>query len=91
MVELPHQIDCRQQGPGFKQERADHFPGTGVPGIRSKFALLSKGGQATELYRSVAPKDRKAYPPSPVDAGSWHLALGMTDLYGPGRIGAEWS
>lgn len=63
---------------------------TGVAGIRSKIAMLTKNGQSVELYQPVAPADRKTYRPTPVDVGSWHLALRVTDLDEIVHASNEW-
>lgn len=63
---------------------------TGVPGIRSKIAQLTRDGLSVELYQPLAPEDRQTYRPSPVDIGSWHLALRVTDLDELVRVSAAW-
>ncbi|SMB82939.1 VOC family protein [Deinococcus hopiensis] len=94
--DLQHQIDFWQQVLGFTLEGKAEIGGslpedeTGVPGIRSKIAMLSKGGQTIELYQPVAPQGRETYRPSPVDIGSWHLALKVTDLDELVQLSAAW-
>ena len=94
--DLQHQLDFWQEVLGFKLEGTAEIGGslpedeTGVPGIRSKIAILSKGGHSVELYQPTAPADRQTYRPSPVDIGSWHLALRVTDLDELVQISGEW-
>jgi catechol 2,3-dioxygenase-like lactoylglutathione lyase family enzyme len=94
--DLQHQIDFWQQVLGFTLEGTAEIGGslpedeTGVPGIRSRIALLTKGGQSIELYQPLAPENRETYRPSPVDIGSWHLALKVTDLDELVRVSLEW-
>ena len=63
---------------------------TGVPGLRSKIAMLSKGGLSVELYQPLAPSGRQTYRPSPADIGSWHLALKVTHLNQLVQISRQW-
>ena len=63
---------------------------TGVPGLRSKIAVVVGGGLSVELYQPLAPADRQTYSPSPADIGSWHLALKVTNLDELVRISGDW-
>jgi hypothetical protein len=93
---LQHQIDFWQQVLGFKLDGTAEVGGTlpedetGVPGIRSKIAQLTKDGLSVELYQPTAPEKRETYRPSPVDIGSWHLALKVTNLDELVRVSGEW-
>ena len=94
--DVQHQVDFWQQVLGFKLEGMAEIGGslpedeTGVPGIRSTIAMLSKGGLSIELYQPLAPTDRRTYRPSPVDIGSWHLALKVSDLERLVEISSGW-
>lgn len=94
--DLQHQIDYWQEVLGFKLAGVAEVGGslpedeTGVPGIRSKIAMLTGGGLTLELYQPLAPADRQTYRPSPADIGSWHLALRVTGLDELVRISQEW-
>jgi catechol 2,3-dioxygenase-like lactoylglutathione lyase family enzyme len=94
--DLRHQVEFWQQVLGFTLDGTAEIGGrlpedeTGVPGIRSKIAMLTKNGLSIELYEPVAPPDRQTYRPSPVDVGSWHLALKVTDLNEIIRVSGEW-
>ncbi|GGR06518.1 VOC family protein [Deinococcus ruber] len=94
--DLHHQIEFWQQVLGFTLEGTAEIGGplpedeTGVPGIRSRIAVLSKGGYSIELYQPLAPEGRDTYRPGPADIGSWHLALKVTDLDELVRISGEW-
>ncbi|PYE50396.1 VOC family protein [Deinococcus yavapaiensis] len=94
--DIHHQIDFWQQVLGFKLDGMAEIGGplpedeTGVPGIRSKVAMLTKHGQTIELYQPTAPADRQTYRPRPVDIGSWHLALRVTDLDEIVRASRDW-
>ncbi|GMA14238.1 hypothetical protein E5F05_02610 (plasmid) [Deinococcus metallilatus] len=93
---LQHQVEFWQQVLGFTLDGTAEIGGplpedeTGVPGIRSKIAMLTKGGVSIELYQPVAPQGRQTYRPSPADIGSWHLALKVTDLDELVRVSSEW-
>lgn len=93
--DLQHQIDYWQQVLGFKLEGVAEIGGslpedeTGVAGIRSKVAMLSGGGLTLELYQPLAPAGQ-TYRPSPVDIGSWHLALKVTGLDELVQLSREW-
>lgn len=63
---------------------------TGVPGLRSRLALLALHGQTVELYQPLAPEGRATYRPSPADIGSWHLAFRVADLAALIRDSAPW-
>lgn len=84
--DVQRQVEFWQQVLGFELQGMADVGGalpeeeTGVPGIRSRIALLSNGSLSLELYQPLAPADRQTYRPSPVDIGSWHLALRVTDL-----------
>jgi catechol 2,3-dioxygenase-like lactoylglutathione lyase family enzyme len=94
--DLQQQIDFFQQVLGFKLDGTAEVSGqlpedeTGVPGIRSKVAQLTRDGLSVELYQPTAPEGRATYRPSPVDIGSWHLALKVADLDEMIRVSAEW-
>ena len=94
--DLQHHIEFWQHVLGFKLDGTAEVSGrlpedeTGVPGIRSKIAQLTKDGLSVELYQPVAPEDRQTYRPSPVDIGSWHLALKVTDLDELIRVSSQW-
>ena len=94
--DLPHQTEFWQQVLGFKLDGTAEISGslpedeTGVPGIRSKIAQLTKEGLSVELYQPTAPENRETYRPSPADIGSWHLALKVTDLDELVRVSAAW-
>ena len=94
--DLQHQLGFWQHVLGFKLEGTAEVGGplpedeTGVPGIRSKLAMLSKDGVSIELYQPLAPEGRGTYRPSPADIGSWHLALKVTDLDELVRVSGEW-
>lgn len=80
------QADFWQQVLGFTLQGMAEIGGslpedeTGVPGIRSKIAMVSNGRLTIELYQPLAPADRQTYRPSPADIGSWHLAFKLTGL-----------
>ncbi len=94
--DLQHHIDFWQQVLGFKLDGTAEVSGTlpedetGVPGIRSKIAQLTKDGLSVELYQPTAPENRDTYRPSPVDIGSWHLALKVKNLDELVRVSGEW-
>ncbi len=94
--DLAHQIDFWQQVLGFRLEGTAEIGGplpedeTGVPGIRSKIAMLTREGHTIELYQPTAPEGRTTYRPRPVDIGSWHLALKVTDLDELVRVSGAW-
>lgn len=94
--DLQHQLGFWQQVLGFTLEGTAEIGGslpedeTGVPGIRSKIAMLTKAGHTVELYQPVAPEGRETYRPRPVDIGSWHLALSVTDLDELIRVSGAW-
>lgn len=94
--DLRHQMDFWQQVLGFTLEGVAEIGGplpedeTGVPGLRSRVAMLSSAGLKIELYQPLAPEDRQTYRPTPADIGSWHLALKVTELDELVRVCAEW-
>ena len=94
--DVQYQAEFWQQVLGFNLEGIAEIGGslpedeTGVPGIRSKIAMLSGGGLSVELYQPLAPADRQTYRPSPVDIGSWHLALKVSDLERLVQISSGW-
>ena len=94
--DVQHQVDFWQQVLGFTLEGMAEVGGplpedeTGVPGLRSKIAMLSKGGLSLELYQPLAPTDRQTHRPSPADIGSWHLALRVTGLDQLVQISHDW-
>jgi catechol 2,3-dioxygenase-like lactoylglutathione lyase family enzyme len=94
--DLQHHIDFWQQVLGFKLDGTAEVGGslaedeTGVPGMRSKIAQLTKDGLSVELYQPTAPENRATYRPSPVDIGSWHLALKVKNLDELVRVSAAW-
>lgn len=94
--DLQHHINFWQQVLGFELEGVAEVSGslpedeTGVPGLRSKLAMLSGYGMTLELYQPLAPADRQTYRPSPADIGSWHLALKVTELDELISVCGEW-
>lgn len=94
--DLDHQVGYWRQVLGFTLDGTAEVGGplpedeTGVPGLRSRIAVLTKHGHSVELYEPVAPADRRTYRPSPADVGSWHLALVVTDLDGLIGLSAGW-
>ena len=94
--DVQHQVDFWQQVLGFELEGMADIGGplpedeTGVPGLRSKIAMLNKGGLSIELYQPLAPLDRQTYRPTPADIGSWHLALRVTHLDQLVEISSKW-
>lgn len=96
MSDLEHQIQFWQQVMGFTLEGTAEVGGTlpeeetGVPGLRSKLAMLSGYGLTLELYQPLAPADCQTFRPTPADSGSWHLALRVTEVYELIRTCAEW-
>ena len=94
--DLKHQMDFFQQVLGFNLQGVAEVGGplpedeTGVPGLRSKLAMLGKDGLSVELYQPLAPEGRQTYRPTPADVGSWHLALKVADLDGLVRVCEEW-
>ena len=94
--DLQHQMDFWQQVMGFKLDGVTEVSGslpedeTGVPGLRSKIAMLTGCGLTLELYQPLAPADRATYRPTPADIGSWHLALKVADLDALVRVSADW-
>ena len=94
--DLPHQIGFWQQVLGFTLDGTAEVGGslpedeTGVPGLRSRIAQLTRGGVSVELYQPLAPAGRQTYRPTPADIGSWHLALRVTDLDALVRVSGEW-
>lgn len=94
--DLHHQIGFWQQVLGFTLDGTAEVGGslpedeTGVPGLRSRIAQLTRDGLSVELYQPLAPEGRKTYRPTPADIGSWHLALRVTDLDELVRVSGEW-
>ncbi|WP_412027612.1 VOC family protein [Deinococcus yunweiensis] len=94
--DLPHQIGFWQQVLGFTLDGTAEVGGslpedeTGVPGLRSRIAQLTRDGLSVELYQPTAPESRQTYRPTPADIGSWHLALRVTDLDELVRVSGEW-
>lgn len=94
--DVQHHVDFWQQVLGFELQGIAEIGGslpedeTGVPGLRSKIAVVVGGGLSVELYQPLAPADRQTYRPSPADIGSWHLALKVTNLDELVRISGDW-
>ncbi|WP_425148411.1 VOC family protein [Deinococcus sp.] len=94
--DLQHQLDFFQQVLGFHLDGTAEVGGplpedeTGVPGIRSRIAQLTKDGLSVELYQPLAPEGRQTYRPTPADIGSWHLAFKVADLDELIRVSGEW-
>jgi catechol 2,3-dioxygenase-like lactoylglutathione lyase family enzyme len=94
--DLQNHIGFWQQVLGFKLDGTAEVSGslpedeTGVPGIRSKIAQLTRDGLSVELYQPTAPEGRQTYRPSPADIGSWHLALRVSDLDEIIRVSSHW-
>ncbi|WP_424949882.1 VOC family protein [Deinococcus sp.] len=94
--DLQQQLGYWQGVLGFRLDGTAEVGGTlpedetGVPGIRSKIAQLTRDGLSVELYQPVAPEGRQTYRPSPADIGSWHLALRVGDLDELIRVSGEW-
>jgi catechol 2,3-dioxygenase-like lactoylglutathione lyase family enzyme len=94
--DLEHQINFWQQVLGFKLDGTAEVSGalpedeTGVPGMGSKIAQVTKDGLSVELYQPTAPEHRTTYRPTPADIGSWHLALRVKNLDEMVRVCAQW-
>jgi hypothetical protein len=74
------------------QHQMDFWPGLHLErnGRDKRPAARRRDGHTIELYQPLAPEGRETYRPSPVDIGSWHLALKVTDLDDLVRLSAEW-
>ncbi|GAA0516692.1 VOC family protein [Deinococcus depolymerans] len=94
--DLTHQLGFWQEVLGFTLTGTAEIGGplpeaeTGVPGLRSRIAMLTRDGQTVELYQPLAPDDRRTYRPTPADIGSWHLAFRVADLDDLIRTSAPW-
>ncbi|MDR6216871.1 VOC family protein [Deinococcus soli (ex Cha et al. 2016)] len=94
--DLTHELGYWQQVLGFTLLGITEVGGplpeqeTGVPGLRSRLAMLALHGQTVELYQPLAPGGRATYRPSPADIGSWHLAFRVADLGALIRDSAPW-
>lgn len=94
--DLEHELGFWQQVLGFRLEGVAEVGGplpedeTGVPGLRSRLAMLSGYGLSIELYQPLAPEGRQTFRPTPADVGSWHLALRVADLDGIVRASSAW-
>ncbi|AGI72486.1 putative glyoxylase family protein [Octadecabacter arcticus 238] len=52
----------------------------GVPGAEVEIVYMQNGPARIELLAYSAPNDRKDYRPRPVDLGSLHMAVNVTDM-----------
>ena len=94
--DLQHHIGFWQEVLGFKLDGTAEVGGplpedeTGVPGLRSRIAQLTRDGLSVELYQPLAPEGRGTFRPTPADIGSWHLAFRVTDLDELIRVSGAW-
>lgn len=94
--DLSRQIGFWQEVLGFTLDGVAEVGGalpeqeTGVPGLRSRLAMLTRGGHTIELYQPLAPEGRRTLRPSPADVGSWHLAFRVADLDALVRAAEGW-
>ena len=88
--DLAHQIEFWQQVLGFRLEGTAEIGGplpedeTGVPGIRSKIAMLTREGHTIELYQPTAPEGRETYRPQ---SGGHRFVASGTQGHRSGRTG----